>query len=162
MFIRLPKGFNVTQETVKKYYYKRKGHKWPQADIYLVYQPPQFFINLFPEVKQRGISDNYTFIASLISARTNYIQGVLDTFFVIMKGIFTPDIGDQDMAVMAQFSLADRKGFINYNLGRRENYFDCNVITADDSFFKIYIKDKTAGLDLDKVLAIISTVKAVI
>ncbi|MFA4888851.1 MAG: hypothetical protein WC628_04680 [Candidatus Omnitrophota bacterium] len=157
MEISLPKGFNITQERVKRYYYKSRANKWRQSHIYVIYQPPGFFTNLFPEVKKRGIGDNYAFIRNVMYARTDYIQGLMDTFFVIMKGIFTPDVGDQRQAVMAQFNLPGRRAFVNYNLSKKENYFDCNVITDNDSFFKVYIKDQGAKLGLEKVMAIIST-----
>jgi hypothetical protein len=75
-----------------------------------------------------------------------------------MKGIFTPDLGNQKDVKMAQFTVLDKRGFINYNLTGPDHYFDCNIFNTNQDFFKIYIKDKGASLDLDKVLTIISTV----
>jgi len=62
-----------------------------------------------------------------------------------MKGIFTPDLGRQENVKMAQFKVASKRGFINYNLGQPDNYFDCNVFNEKGVFFKIYIKDKGAN-----------------
>jgi len=45
-------------------------------------------------------------------------------------------------------------------LAKADNYFDCNIINNAGDFFKIYIKDKGASLDLDKVVAIISTAES--
>ena len=59
---------------------------------------------------------------------------------------------------MADFTLSDKKGFINYNLSEKDSYFDCNVFNQQGYYFKIYIKDMGARLDLDKVLMFISTV----
>ena len=74
-----------------------------------------------------------------------------------MKSVFTPDIGDQKNVKIVKFKTADNKGFITYNFTASENYFDCDVIKDDDAFLKVYIKDKDRKLDLDKVIAIIST-----
>jgi hypothetical protein len=124
--------------------------------IYVLYEPPDFFIDLFPQLKKQGISDNYGFIKRIMFAKSKEVKNLTDTFFMIMKGIFTPDLGDQKNVRMVEFKLADKKGFINYNLGKPDNYFDCNVISNAGDFFKIYIKDKGATLDLNQVLAIIS------
>lgn len=157
--IAVPRGFNVVQEAVKKVYYKKmKGH-YSGAVIYLLYEPPDFFIDLFPRLKKQGITDNYKFVRRVMYARLKDTENLTDAFFVIMKGIFTPDLGSQDNVRMAQFKVADKKGFINYNLGKADNYFDCNVIDDEGGFFKIYIKDKAATLNLDNVMAIVSTAK---
>ncbi len=76
-----------------------------------------------------------------------------------MKSIFTPDIGNQHIAKMIKFKIGDKKGFINYNMAKPINYFDCNVLDEKGNFFKVYIKDKGARLDLNNVFAIISTLK---
>ena len=78
-----------------------------------------------------------------------------------MKSVFTPDIGCQSTAKMIKFQFKDYKGFINYQLCRPDNYFDCNVFDVNGNFFKVYIKDVGAQLDLNKVFAIISTLKPV-
>lgn len=158
MEIAVPRGFNVVQEGIKKVYYKNKKSQHSGAVIYLLYEPPNFFINLFPQLKKQEISDNYEFIRRVMYANLKDTENLTDAFFVIMKGIFIPDLGKQDNVRMVQFKVADKKGFINYNLGKPDNYFDCNVIDNEGVFFKIYIKDKGAALGLDQVLSIISTI----
>jgi hypothetical protein len=75
-----------------------------------------------------------------------------------MKGIFTPDIGDQAAVKMIKFKLDNLSGFINYNLSAKGNFFDCNIFSKDGDFYKVYIKDYQGILDLNKVIVIISTV----
>jgi len=156
MTIAVPRGFNVFQETIKKVYYKKNRGRHRGAAVYLLHEPPDFFIGLFPRLKKQGIDDNYKFIRHVMYAKAKEIENLTGAFFVIMKSIFTPDLGQQGQVKMVQFELADKKGFINYNLGKPDNYFDCNVISNAGDFFKIYIRDKGATLDLDQVLAIIS------
>jgi len=88
------------------------------------------------------------------------IKSINDTFFVIMKGIFTPDLGQQRDVRMEAFYEPGQRGFINSNTAGPENYFDCNVIDSQGNFFKLYIRDANASLDPDKVLSIISTLSA--
>ena len=159
--IRAPKDFTIVQERITKVYYKKKKRLPSGAIIYLLHQDPNFFINLFPQVTKQGIKDDYQFFRSMMYARLNDIKNLNDAFFVIVKSIFTPDLGTQHNVRMAQFELAGKKGFINYNLTGRSHYFDCNIVTQDGHLFKLYIKDKGATLDLDKVLAIVSTVKKI-
>jgi len=159
MQVYLPKEFNVVKERITKVYYKRKKRASSDAIFYLLYEPPDFFTNLFPELKKRGIEDDYYFIRRTMNANLNEVKNLTDTFFVIMKGIFIPDLGEQKNVKMATFVLQDKKGFINYNLAKTENLFDCNIFDKEKNFFKIFIKDKRAVLDLEKVFAIISTVK---
>ena len=90
-------------------------------------------------------------------ANLDKIDSVTDAFFVIMKGIFTPDLGDQANVKMVEFAIGGKKGFINYNIFNTA--FDCNVISERGDFFKVYIKDKEATLNLSKVLAIVSTIR---
>lgn len=161
MTIFIPKGFNVVQEVIQKVYYKKYKRLYSGAVIYLLYQPPDFFVKLFPQVKKQGINDNYTFLRRTMFARIEDVQNLTDTFFVIMKGIFIPDLGNQNTVRMSQFVMAEKRGFINYNLRERDNYFDCNIINNTGDFFKIYIKDKEAKLNLEKVLAIISTATSI-
>lgn len=157
--ISAPRGFTIVQERITKVYYKKKKRNDKGDIIYLLHQEPDFFINLFPQVKSDGIKDNYEFMKRIMYAKLIEIKNISDTFFVIMKGIFTPDLGEQKNVKMAEFIFSHKKGFINYNTIDASHYFDCNIIDSNGDIFKVYIKDKTASLDLDKVLAIISTVR---
>jgi len=159
MSIGVPKGFEAIQEKIKKAYYKKRKPKTNSGIIYLLYEEPGFFVNLFPILKKQGVNDDYEFFRRLMGAKISAIKTISDAFFIIMKGIFIPDLGEQNNAVMARFNMSDRRGFINYNLSKPDNYFDCNIFSANGDFFKIYIKDKGAKLDLEKVMTIISTVK---
>ena len=76
-----------------------------------------------------------------------------------MKSIFTPDVGNQRDAKMIEFRVADKHGFMTYNLSGEKNYFDCDAFNRTGGYFKVYIKDKGANLDLRKVMTIISTIK---
>jgi len=157
MEIYLPRGFTVVQQGITKYYYKKYNYHHKGAVIYLLYKEPNFFINLFPESKKQGTINDYEFIKRTMYARVKSIKNLSDVFFVIMKSIFTPDLGNQNNVKMIEFKIDSKRGFINYNLTKPDYYFDCNVVDTRGSFFKIYIKDKGGSLDLDKVLAIIST-----
>jgi len=159
--LSVPKGFKVVQELVKKPYYKKKRPRNNEAVIYVLHQPPDFFIKLFPQVKKAGIKDNYAFMRSLMSARETGINNINDAFFVILKSIFTPDLGDQRKVKMIQFRAEDRNYLINYNLSGRVNFFDCSIITQSGDFFKVYIKDTRKVLDLTKVFSILSTASAI-
>lgn len=155
--ILLPKNFSVVQEKIKKVYYKRKKRLPAEDIIYLLYENPDFFINLFPQVKKQGVNNTYDFFRHLMYANLGSVKNLNETFFIIMKGIFIPDLGDQQNAKMIQADIGDRRAFINYNFSGSRNYFDCNVIDKDGAFYKIYIKDAGASLDLEKVLTIISS-----
>ncbi len=155
--IAAPKGFSVAQELTKKPYYKKRLNGRKESIIYTFRQDPGYFIKLFPQVKKIGINNNYDFIKQLAFARINGIKNIADAFFVILKSIFTPDLGDQNKVVMVSFTMPDRKGFISYNLFDKEYYFDCNVTTDSGDFFKVYLRDKGTTLELKEVLAIIST-----
>ncbi|MFH0763228.1 MAG: hypothetical protein V1925_05005 [Candidatus Omnitrophota bacterium] len=213
MTVSVPKGFSVTQERITKDYYRKKSPHNSGAAVYVLYEEKDFFVNLFPQIKKRGINDNYEFIKRTMYARIKEMTNVTDMFFIIMKGVFSPDLGNQRNVKMAQFRMSDRRGFINYNLAAQQNnlssidksfviaspaafggeakqsrfleiaqpvtslsmtgegisaaprndgrapvnYFDCNVIKNNGDFFKLYIKDEAAQLDLNWVLAIIST-----
>lgn len=157
--VSLPKEFKVVKQKITKVYYKKKKQKIKDATIFLLYEPVNFFVDLFPQLQKHGVNDNYEFIKRVMNARLNKINNLVDAFFVIMKGVFIPDLGDQTYAKIIRFSNPKQKGFIGYNMNK-ENYFDCNVIT-DDGFFKVYIRDKAKLLDLDKVFSIISTLKKV-
>jgi hypothetical protein len=156
--ISLPKGYTVVQEQVKKVYYKRRKRPDKEAVVYLLYEEPNFFINLFPQVRSQGINDNHEFIKRTMYVKIKEIKNLYDAFFVIIKGIFIPDLGNQKNVKMAEFTMVDKRGFINYNLGKPDSYFDCNIFTKEGDYFKIYIKDRGATLNLENVLAIISTV----
>jgi hypothetical protein len=92
-------------------------------------------------------------------ANLNKVNEITDAFFVIMKSIFTPDIGQQNICRMISFEMGDKRGFVNYTMVKPNNYFDCNVLDAEGNFFKIYIRDIGGRLDLNKVFDIISTLK---
>lgn len=159
MRISIPKGFIVIKGQVTKVYYKKKKYTAESPVIYLLYQKPNFFVSLFPQLKKQGIKNNYEFVTRTMRADVENINNLTDAFFVIMKSVFTPNLGEEENIKMVKFTRPDKRGFITYNLTPSENYFDCDVISGDDAFFKVYIKDKGAALDLDKLLAIISTLK---
>jgi hypothetical protein len=157
MEVAVPKGFSVFQETIKRDFYKKRVPREGQSIIYVTHQEKGFFLALYPQIQKQGVKDDYEFLKRIAHAKLSEIQNLTDTFFVIMKGIFTPDLGDQTKAKMAVFSVADKRGFINYNIEGRERFFDCNVINAAGGYFKVYIKDKAGVLDVEKVLAIVAT-----
>jgi hypothetical protein len=159
MQIAAPKDFMVTHELITRYY--KKKHPSGKSIIYLLIQEPGAFIKLYPQVKKQGVKDNYEFIRRLMYARLDQVKNLGDAFFVIMKSIFTPDIGCQSTAKMIKFDIKDYKGFINYQMCNTGNFFDCNAFDQDGNFFKVYIKDYGAQLDLNNVFAIISTLKPV-
>lgn len=129
--------------------------------IYMLCEDKDFFIRLYPQVKKQGVVNNYDFIRRIMQAKESEINNVTDAFFVIMKGVFIPDLGNQRSAKMIQVNFSDFKGFINYNLDKETNYFDCNIINRAGVFFKVYIKDKNKTLNLEKVFAILSTLRPV-
>lgn len=158
MVISMPRGFTVVMTDVRKVYYK----KWRRSDkgnvAYLLYRKPNFFINLFPNVVKQGVINDYDFIDHLRSARADTIENLTDAFFVVMKSIFTPDLGDQSGVKVVRFAGFGKRGFVSYNLGSKVNYFDCEAFSDNGDFFKVYIKDKTGLIDLEKVFTIISTI----
>jgi len=161
MEIFLPKEFKVVKELVSKVYYKKRREKNTGAVVYLLHENPDFFVTAFPQVNKSGIKNDYDFIKRVMYARSPDIKNLTDAFFVIMKGVFTPDIGKKTDIKIASFSIADKKGFITYSLDPSGNYFDCNMVTAGGDFFKVYIRDKNASLDIDKLAAIISSIKRI-
>lgn len=160
MSVSVPKGFTLIQELIRKQYYKKR-HVNNKAVIYLLIQEPGAFINLYPELRKQGITDNYKFISHLMYANLGEIENITNAFFLVTKSVFTPDIGNQSIAKMIKFQLPELKGFINYSMAKPNNYFDCNVSDSAGNFFKLYIKDIGARLDLNNVFAIISTLKPV-
>lgn len=161
MSISIPRGFSVVQETIRKPYYKRNKDIFGANIVYLLHEEKDFFINLYPQVKKKGINDNYEFIKHIMGARLDGVKDIGDAFFVVMKGIFTPDLGNQNKAEMFQVRVANMKGFVNYGRDNNFNYFDCNMIDPEGGFFKVYIKDKGAKRSLEDVLTIISTLKSI-
>lgn len=160
MSISIPKGFNLVQELIKRRYYKKRRPE-NNAIIYLFRQEPDAFIKLYPDVQKQGIHNNYEFIRRLMYANFNKVNNITDAFFVIMKSVFTPNIGPQSISRMIKFELREKRGFINYTMAKPNNYFDCNVLDARGNFFKVYIKDIGARLDLNNIFAIISTLKPI-
>lgn len=158
--IFVPLGFSVVQRTVKKYYYKKSFEKSSKAIVYVLQRDPYFFSNLFPQLKNKGITNNYQFVKRVMYARLNRIETIPDAFFVIMKGVFTPDLGPEKSVAVNEFVVGDKHGFISYNQGKGSNYFNCDVFDASDNYFKLYIKDMEKKLDLQKVLWIISTLNS--
>lgn len=157
MVISVPKGFTVVQERVKKVYYMKGKKKPSNAIFYVDRQEPDFLIKLFPKLKKYGIKNDFDLMKCVMFAKINNIKNFNDAFFVILKSIFIPDLADQRNVRMIQVAVGNKKSFVNYNTGGPDNYFDCNVFDDAGAFFKIYIKDKGAKLDINKVLTIIST-----
>lgn len=160
IIISVPKGFAVVNQLIKKPYYKKWKRKNNDSVVYILRQEPSFFPDLYPQIKKLGLKDNYEFIRRTMFTSENDIKNLADAFFVIMKSILIPDLGDQTKAKMENFAVGDMKGFINYNITGADRYFNCDAFDSKGNFFAIYIKDKGATLNLDKVLAIVSTVKA--
>lgn len=159
MSIGIPKGFDAVQEEVAKIYYKKNKHLFKGNIIYVLRKEPDFLVNLYPELKRDGVTSNYIFVMRTMQARLDEIKNLTDAFFVIMKGIFIPHLGDQKNLRMSTFAMQDTKGFINYNQDNSGNYFDCNIFFAKGEFLKVYIRDRGKGLDLEKVFTILSTLK---
>ena len=156
MAILMPKGFTVVKERVKKVYYKKMKHRDRGSICYLLYEPPDFFVKLFPELSKHNVKNDYEFLSRIMHSTIEDIKTVPDAFFVITKGIFIPDLGDQKNVKMIEFHQGNKKGFINYSISPAGNFFDCNVFNQAGDFFKIYIKDKERLLDLSKIAVIIS------
>ncbi len=160
MSVAVPKGFNLIQELIKRNYYKKR-HSGNQAVIYLLHQDPGAFIKLYPDVQKQGVKDNAEFINRLVNANLSKVNTITDALFIILKSVFTPDLGNQGIVRIIKFQIQDKKGFISYQLAKPNNYFECNVLDEKDNFFKIYIKDIGSRLDLNQVFGIISTLKTI-
>lgn len=158
--INAPKEFKVIKQHVTKMHYKKKKLKSKGSVMYLVYEPPGFFTGLFPQLKKEGINNDYEFISRIMNTKMNDVKSLIDAFFMVMKGIFIPDLGDQHNVEIVRFAGEKQKGFIGYNLNEKENYFNCDII-MDEGYFKVYIKDSMKNLDLEKVLSMISTIKKI-
>mgnify|MGYP001579264652 FL=1 len=159
--ISCPKGFTLVQELIKRPYYKKNKRLDNGRIIYLLHQQPGEFLKLYPDVKKQGVTNNYEFIRRLNFANLNQVKNITDAFFIIMKSVFTPDLGNQKIVRMIRVQTQQFRGFINYNLSLPNSYYDCNLIDPQDNFYKVYIKDIGNSLDLNKVLVIISTIKPV-
>lgn len=154
-----PKGFNITLEVYKRDFYKKHKTLAQASAIYLLREDKDFFLNLFPILKKQGIADDYDFINHTLCARLNTIISLQDAFFVIMKSIFIPDLGDQAKVTLSRFAVENMSGFISYNTTGDVNYFDAIFFNRAGTFFRVYIKDKEKELDLDKAFTIISTLR---
>ncbi len=161
MSILCPKGFAIVQELIKRPYYKKNKWLGDGRIIYLLYQEPGEFLKLYPDVKKQGVKNNYEFMERLNFANLSKVKNLTDAFFVIMKSVFTPDVGSQKIVKMIKFQTSQFRGFINYNLCCPDSFYDCNIIDSRDNFYKVYIKDIGNKLDLNKVFAIISTIKPI-
>ena len=159
--ISIPREFKAIKQRIVRAYYKKKRHDHNPATIYLLYKKPNFFINLFPQAQRQGVYNDYEFLSRVMYASPADIHSFLDAFFVVMKSIFIPDLGDQNNVKMAKFTGERQKGFINYNAGVSGNYFDFNIIQDGRYFFKVYIKDELKALDLEKAFSIISTIEKI-
>jgi len=158
--ILVPRQFNIVFERIRKYYYKKYKRMDKGATIYLLHEPVDFFITLFPDIKKKGIEDDYEFLSRTMCANLGTVNNVTDAFFVIMKSIFVPNLSDQNHVKMIRLSFDGKRAFINYYLSEKGNFFDCSLVSLKEGFFKIYIKDPLAQLDLEKVIAIASTIHA--
>ena len=116
MNVGLPKGFAVTQELIKRPYYKKFKYKDKGAIAYVLYNAPGFLPRLFSDIAKQRINNNYDFMQRIMYANLNGINNITDAFFVILKGIFTPNLENQQNVKMIKFRMGDRKGFLNYNL----------------------------------------------
>jgi hypothetical protein len=157
--ISLPKEMKAVQGETTKYYYKRRPWRTSGSVAYLLYEKPNFFTGLFPQLSRQGIINDLEFLNRTMHARLEDIKTITDAFFVVMKGIFTPDLGDQKRLKIIKFSCEGKNGFISVNSGGKINYFDCNFFDPEGNFFKVCIRDVSSTLDLNKVCTIISTVK---
>lgn len=157
MEIFMPKNFMVQKGNVKEVYFKRLKTRPNASMAFLLYRKPNFFINLFPRLTKDKIKNDYDFLSRTMAAKTSSINNITDTFFVIVKGIFIPNLGEMKNLTMIKFTSEGKRGFINYNMDPAVNYFDCNMLNQRGEYFKLYIKDNGSTLNLNKVLAIIST-----
>jgi hypothetical protein len=155
-----PQEFKLVKQKITKTY-KEEALKAGGPAIYLLCEQPNFFVNLFPQSRQYGINSDYDFISKVMNVDLNEISNLSGAFFTIMKGIFTPNLGDQSNVKIIKVTTRKFKGFISYNFGRDGNYFDCNMFDSENNYFKVYIKDLNKMLDMNKVLSIISSIKKV-
>lgn len=159
MELCVPKGFTIVKEKITRVYYKKRKYLDKGATIYLLYEEPGFFPNLYPQLSKLGIKTNYDLIARAMHMTTAGIKDINDVFFAVMKTLFTANLGEENNIKISRLSVTGLKGFISYGLSAKCNFYDCNITDAQDHYFKVYIKDMGRSLDLDKVMAIISTVR---
>jgi hypothetical protein len=152
--VSVPKGFSVIQELDKRYFYKKKKYLNKGSVIYTLRQDPGYFVSLFRDTKKYGINNNYDFIRRVAFASQKNIKGLNDAFFVVMKGIFIPDLGKQDNVEIGYFELKDKKGFIAFNMQGEHSYFNLDLVDINDNYYKIYIRDEGRKLDLEDVFGI--------
>ena len=158
MQVSLPREFAVVKQNFSKLFYKKPGSRRDSV-IYLLCEKPNFFVNLFPVLKRKGITNDYEFWSKAMRADYNKTKSLLDLFFIIIKSIFTPcTAGQADIRLLA-FETPQHKGFITYSLSKRSNLFDCNMVNTRGEYFKIYIKDIRSQLHLKQIFTIISTVR---
>lgn len=157
MSISAPVGFTLVQERIRKVYNKKRRQEPNDSILFIDRQDKDFLINLFPQLKKEGIVDDFGLMKHVMSAKIENIKNLTDTFFVILKSIFTPNLGDNNNIQMLLVSVGDKRCFVNYSLSESDNYFDINAFDKKGNYFKVYIKDAGAKLDLNKALAIIST-----
>jgi len=156
--VSLPKDLKAVAGRITKTYYKKRPWRSGKK-AYLLYEAPDFFVNLFNPVIKFGIKDDQEFLDRTMYARVDTINNLNDAFFTIMKSIFVPDMGDQQNFKIIKFSIEDKKGFISYDLSEQGNYFDCNLFDGDRNFYKVYIKDNNRSLDVNKMMTIVSTLR---
>ncbi|HNX81598.1 MAG TPA: hypothetical protein PKL77_05570 [Candidatus Omnitrophota bacterium] len=157
--VSLPKEFRVVQGSEEKSYYKKRPWKTMGAVVYLLYQPPHYFVDSFPDIKQQGITDDYTFVKKTMQSDADFIHTVTDAFFVVMKSLFTPDLGNQKNLSMISFEGRGKRGFISFNLGETEYAYVCDIFDSQNNYFKIFLRDKSRKMDLKKMFTIISTIR---
>ncbi len=157
--IHTPEGFKVVKQKITMQYYKKKKDKTKGSTIYIVQKPVDFFVILFSDVTKNSIKNDYDFVSRVMNAKINRIMNLQDAFFVIMKGIFTPDLGEQASVRIVKVKVGKFNGFISYNYDPLGNYFDCNLLEEGGGYYKVYIKDKAKKLNLDDVVSIISTIR---
>lgn len=155
-----PKEFKLVKQRITKIY-KEEALKTGGPTIYLLYEQPDFFVNLFRQSRKYGINNDYDLISRVMNVNLKEIDNLTGAFFAIMKGIFTPNLGDQSNVKIVKVITLKFKGFISYNFGAKENYFDCNIFDKEGNYFKLYIKDVEKMLDMNKVLAILYSIKKV-
>jgi len=157
--IHTPEGFKVVKQKIVIRYYKKKKDRTRGSAIYIVQKPEDFFVTIFSDIIKGSISNDYDFVSRVMNAKINSIVNLKDAFFVIMKGIFTPDLGDQASVKIVKVKIGKMNGFISYNYETLANYFDCNLLEDGGGYYKVYIKDKAKNLDLDKVVSMLSTMR---
>lgn len=157
--IHTPDGFKLVKQKIVIRYYKKKKDRSNGSTIYIVQKPVDFFVTLFADVTKNDVKNDYDFVSRVMNARINKINNLKDAFYVIMKGIFTPDLGDQASIKIVKVKAGTMNGFVSYNYEPHANYFDCNLLEKSGGYYKVYIKDKAKKLDLDKVVAMISTLR---